>query len=102
MVSLIFSTCRRRGSGLFTLILISLRLFFELVFPESTSEGSRPHMQGRPSREREEEEEGNLETEPIHYASGQSAERQLAQHLQSRQETVVSRLMVRGRSGEVE
>lgn len=59
-------------------------------------------MQGRPSGEREEEEEGNLETEPIHYASGQSAERQLAQHLQSRQETVVSRLMVRGRSGEVE
>lgn len=46
-------------------------------------------MQGRPSGEGEEEEEGNLEPEPIHQASGQSAERQLPQHLQSCQETVV-------------
>lgn len=49
-------------------------------------------MQGRCSRKGEEEEEGNLETKPIHHASSQSAERQLSQHLQSRQETVVGRL----------
>lgn len=54
-------------------------------------------MQGRPGGEREKEEEGNLETKPIHHASGQSAERQLPQHLQSRQETVVGRLKERGR-----
>lgn len=54
-------------------------------------------MQGRPGREGEEEEEGNLETEPIYHASGQSAERQLSQHLQSCQETVVGRLKERGR-----
>lgn len=49
-------------------------------------------MQGRPGGEGQEEEEGNLETKPIHHASGQSAEHQLPQHLQSRQETVVGRL----------
>lgn len=70
----------------------SLGLFFELVFPESPGEGGRPHMQGRPSRQGEEEEEGNLESEPIDQASGQRAKRQLAQHLQSGQETVVGGL----------
>lgn len=88
----IFSTSRCPKSGLVTLILISLGLFFELVFPESTSEGSRPHMQCCPGGEGEEEEEGHLETKPIHHASGQSAEHQLPQHLQSCQETVVGRL----------
>lgn len=77
--------------------MVSLGLFFKLVFPESTSEGSRPHMQSRASGEREKEEEGNLETKPIHHTSGQSAERQLPQHLQSRQETVVGRLKERVR-----
>lgn len=66
-------------------------------------------MQGRPGGEREEEEEGNLETEPIHHAAGECAERQLPQHLQSRQETVVGGLdaflcplsaMHHGREGE--
>ena len=60
-------------------------------------------MQGRPGREGEEEEEGDLEPKPIHHASSQSAERQLPQHLQSRQETVVGRLKgerpPRGRRG---
>lgn len=72
--------------------LASLGLFFELVFPESPGEGGRPHMQGRPSRQGEEEEEGNLESEPIYQASSQRAERQLPQHLQSGQETVVGGL----------
>lgn len=49
-------------------------------------------MQGRPSRQGEEEEEGNLESEPIYQASSQRAERQLPQHLQSGQETVVGGL----------
>lgn len=72
--------------------LASLGLFFELVFPESPGEGGRPHMQGRPSRQGEEEEEGNLESEPIYQASSQRAKRQLPQHLQSGQETVVGGL----------
>lgn len=75
--------------------LFSLRLLFELVFPESTSERSRPHMQGRPGGERQEEEEGHWKTEPVHYTSSQSAKRQLSQHLQCRQETVVCRLQGR-------
>lgn len=79
------------------LILVSFGLIFELVFPESTSEGGRPHMQGRPGGEREEEEEGNLETEPIHHAAGERAEGQLPQNLQSRQETVMGRLEDGGR-----
>ena len=79
-------------SGPFTLILVSFGLFFELVFPQSPSEGSRPHMQGRPGGEGEEEEESNLETKPIDHTSGQSAERQLPKHLQGCQETVVGRL----------
>lgn len=74
-------------SGCFTLISFGL-----LVFLKSTGEGSRPHVQGRSSREGEEEEEGNLETKPVHHASGQSAEHQLPQHLESGQETVVGRL----------
>lgn len=49
-------------------------------------------MQGRPSRQGEEEEEGNLESEPIYQASSQRAKRQLPQHLQSGQETVVGGL----------
>lgn len=49
-------------------------------------------MQGRASRQGEEEEEGNLESEPVHQASSQRAERQLAQNLQSGQETVVGGL----------
>lgn len=72
--------------------LVSLGLFFVLVFPESTGESCRPHMQGCPSGQGEEEEEGNLESEPIHQAPSQSAERQFPQHLQSGQETVVGRL----------
>lgn len=81
----------------FFFILVSLGLFFVLVFPESTSEGGRPHMQSCPGWEREKEEEGNLKTKPIYHASSQSAEGQLPQHLQSRQETVVGRLKERGR-----
>lgn len=57
-------------------------------------------MQSRGSGEREKEEEGNLETKPIHHTSGQSAKRQLPQHLQGRQETVVGRLKDRGRRKE--
>lgn len=49
-------------------------------------------MQGRPSRQGEEEEESNLESEPIYQASSQRAKRQLPQHLQSGQETVVGGL----------
>lgn len=49
-------------------------------------------MQGRSSRQGEEEEEGHLETTPVHHSSGQSAEHQLPQNLQSRQETVVGGL----------
>lgn len=49
-------------------------------------------MQGCPSGQGEEEEEGNLESKPIHQAPSQSAERQFPQHLQSGQETVVGRL----------
>lgn len=91
---------RRPTSGPFhPPVLISLGLFFELVFPESTSEGGRPHVQGRPGGQGEEEEEGHLETEPVHHASGQGAERQLPQNLQSRQETVVGRLEERGGRG---
>lgn len=75
-----------------TLILTSLGLFFELVFPESTSEGSRPHMQGCSGWEGEKEEEGDLETEPIYHASCQSAKHQLPQHLHSCKKTVMSRL----------
>lgn len=81
------------GSRPFSLIPISLGLFFELVLPESTGEGSRPHVQGCPGREGEEEEVGNLETKPIHQTSSQSAECQLPQHLQSGQEAVVGRLI---------
>lgn len=46
-------------------------------------------MKGRPSRQREEEEEGHLETQPVHQTSGHGAEAQLPHHLQRRQETVV-------------
>lgn len=49
-------------------------------------------MQGRPSRQGEEEEEGNLESEPVYQASSQRAKRQLPQHLQSGKETVVGGL----------
>lgn len=80
--------------------IVSLGLFFKLVFSESTSEGCRPHMKSRASGEREKKEEGYLETKPIHHTSGQSAKRQLPQHLQSRQETVVGRLKERGRRKE--
>lgn len=66
------------------------------MFPERSGEGGRPHVQGRARREREEEEEGNLEAEPIHDASRQSAERQLPQYLKGGQEAVVGRLMERG------
>lgn len=85
-----YSTCRRPISGTVTLILTSLWLFFELVFPESTSEGSCPHMQGCSGWEGEKEEEGDLETKPIHHASRQSAKHQLPQHLQSCKKTVMS------------
>lgn len=66
-------------------------------------------MQGRRGGEGEEEEEGNLETKQIYHASCQGAERQLPEHLQSRQEAVVGRLnaflgplsaMHHGREGE--
>lgn len=56
-------------------------------------------MQGRASRQGEEEEEGNLESEPVHQASSQRAERQLAQNLQSGQETVVGGLRGERREG---
>lgn len=69
--------------------MFSLGLIFELVFPESTSEGRRPHMHGCPSRQCEKQEKGNLKTKPIHHTSGQSAKCQFPQHLQSRQETVM-------------
>lgn len=82
-----FTTVSEPKPGCFTLISFGL-----LVFPKSTGEGSCPHVQGRSGREGEEEEEGNLETKPIHQASGQSAEHQLPQHLESSQETVVGRL----------
>lgn len=74
---------------------------FDLVIPQGSSEGRHPYVQGCPSRQREEEEEGHVETKPVYHASGHSAERQLSQHLQSRQETVVGRLqreVVRGGS----
>lgn len=51
------------------------------MLPESTGEGSCPDMQGRPSGEGQEEEEGNLETKPVHHDSGEGAEHQLAQDL---------------------
>lgn len=62
------------------------------MLPESTGEGSCPHMQRRSSRQGEEEEEGYLETKPIHQHTSKSTEHQLPQHLQSGQETVVGGL----------
>lgn len=62
------------------------------MLSESTSEGSCPHVQRRSSRQGEEEEEGYLETKPIHQHTGKSTEHQLPQHLQSGQETVVGGL----------
>lgn len=46
-------------------------------------------MKGRSSRQREEEEEGHLEAQPVHQTSGHGAEAQLPHHFQRRQETVV-------------
>lgn len=70
----------------------SFGLLLQLVFPESSGEGGRPHVQRGPGRESQEEEEGHLETEPVDHTPGQSAKRQLPQHLQRGQETVVRRL----------
>lgn len=56
-------------------------------------------MQGRPSGQGEEEEEGHLESEPIHQAPSQRAKRQLPQHLQRGQETVVGCLRVERKAG---
>lgn len=49
-------------------------------------------MQGRSSWQSEEEEEGHLETKPVHYSTGQSTEHQLPENLQSSQETIVGGL----------
>lgn len=62
------------------------------MLPESTGEGGRPHVKGRSSRQREEEEEGHLEAQPVHQTSGHGAEAQLPHHFQRRQETVVGGL----------
>lgn len=56
-------------------------------------------MQGRPSGQGEEEEEGHLESEPIHQAPSQRAKRQLPQHLQRGQETVVGCLRGERKAG---